>query len=224
MTQDNINLLTLRQYYLVMSSHTQKPFLDSGNGCYMFEVKSDADIFVKRVAYVFLAEPKYYVQKNFCTEFYSYGIETIHAKTRKNDDYIDIPVEKEDAKKQYYNPAASRAVYQLKQTRQTKYLRMMKDLSFFVPVLIDLRLPKQYPVMHYSYATFNGADKNYLLFTTIQEFDDWNKEQGEKWKPMEVNLTTFGRIRVGNFVMINPMSDKLLLTDKQIRISTGEKG
>ncbi len=223
MTQENINLMTLHEYHLIMSSITKRPYLDIDNSCYMFELESEADVFVKNTENVFAAAPAYYKQMTFCTEFYSLGIRLIHVKIRQNKDFVDIPVEKIDTKKQFFNPLAVQNICRLKQTNQTKYLRNLKDVSFFVPVLIDMRIPKQYPCLHYSYATFNGSDQHYLLFATIQEFETWNKEQENKWKPMEVSLSTIGRIRGKNPILINPLSDRVILTDRHINAAIGER-
>ena len=220
MIQEHINLLTLKEYFLIISDITGKPYIDKDYGCYMFEVKSDAKAFTDGIENTSFDDARTYKQMTFCTEFYSYGISTIHVKSRANEEFVDIPVEKEDAKKQFFNPEAHRMILRLQQTKQKQYLRGMGRLKFISPVLLDARLPKQYPGIHYSYATITQSDKYYILFSTIQELKQWNEEQENKWNSLEVTLETFGRVRKENPVFINPLSNKLILNDKQIAIAT----
>ena len=221
MTQDNINLLTLHTFYLIMSNITKKPYIDKSFACYMFELKADAVAFTKEIPNTFFDAAKNYKQATFCTEFYSYGITHIKAKEPRNAEYTDIPVEKADAKRHFYNPCANRLIYRLRQTNQTQYLRGFKDLCFYAPILIDLRLPRQHPLLHYSCAKSSAIDKFYLLFSTLQEFDAWNAGQESNWSPLEFNLSSFKSICGNDPIMINPMSDKLLLNHRLLKIAIG---
>lgn len=217
MIQENI-ILTLRRYHLILSSFTHKPYLDKDFCCYMIEDPSEAKAFTEKTVDTYYDEQAYYKQINFCTEFYSYGISAIKVKTRQQTEYTTIPVERLDAKKQYYNPEANRLILRLLETKQKQYLRDMKSVVFLSPVVLDPRHERQYPGIHYSYATTNQTDKYYLLFSTMQEFDTWNAEQEKKCVPLEVDLDTFTRIRHQDPVIINPASDKLILNDKQIKL------
>lgn len=223
METEQESLLTLSPYYIVYSDITKKPYIDRNNSCYLFEVKFDAQNFANELGHASVSESAYIKKTTSCTEFYSYGIEQIRIKTRKNKEFVNIKIKEEDITKQFYNVLANRAICRLKQTNETKYLRELKGLPFFVPVLIDIRMPKQYPVIHYSYASFSGMDKYYLLFSTIQEFDKWNKDQENKWSPLGISLDTMGRIRGNDPVIINPIQDKLILTDRLIKTALTEK-
>lgn len=219
MEQEYIDLLTLNEYYLIMSAKTGKPYMDRDYSCYMFELHSDAETFCTEIPDTISAESKNYKQIEFCTGFYSYGIRNIKVFPRGKT-CINIPLGINDVKKQFYNSEANGLVYRLKQTSEKKYLRELKNVPLFAPVLINPRLPKQYPDIHYCYATFSGSDSvYYILFTTLQEFEQWNKEQKENWRPLEVSLSKFQQIRNGKSILINPVKDKLILTDKQIIIA-----
>lgn len=220
MKQEYINILTLKEYFLIMSTLTKKPYLDKNYGCYMFETRSDADAFTKEIQGTYYEEARTFKQIHFCTEFYSYGITSIHVQERGKE-IIIVPVEKEDVRKQFYNADANKLIYRLKQTSEKQYLRKLNNVSFFAPVFIEKRLPKQHPSIHYCYATFTGNDVYYILFSTLQEFELWNKEQVRDWKPLEISLSKFSQIQKGKPVLINPIQDKLILTNQQIEISIG---
>jgi hypothetical protein len=70
--------------------------------------------------------------------------------------------------------------------------------------------------MYYSYAKFGSDTKYYVLFSKLSEFEEWNKTQSDEWKPMELDLRKFGRIRDESPVIINPLTDKLILDNKQL--------
>ena len=69
----------------------------------------------------------------------------------------------------------------------------------------------------------NDANKYYILFTTLQEFEKWNKDKKEDWKPLEINIRDFGRIRKGSPIVINPANDKQIFTDKDIKKMLSKK-
>ena len=218
MEQGSINLLTLNQFHLIKSDITKKPYIDKNGACYMFALKSEATAFCNEIPNISFGAAESYKQAVFCTEFYALGIDRIKIKLRDNKDFIEVPVEEGDAKRQYYNHVGNQLIARLKQTNAKKYLRAMKKTPFLSPVMINPRSPKQYPQMHYCYAIMKDEQKHFLLFTTLQEFEEWNKTQGNKWNAIEVNAYTFGRIRDKNPVLINPLTDKIALSDKYMKI------
>ncbi|MCR5670689.1 MAG: hypothetical protein K6G10_06755 [Butyrivibrio sp.] len=214
METTHLNLLTLTEYYLIRSKKTQKPYIDPNGSCYLFSIKKDAEAFSTALEDTYVDEPRHY-RLQFITEIYGYGIKTVMVKQKTND-FEKIPVLKGDAKREYANPKASLNTLLLKQTLKKKYMRELKNAVFLAPILIDPRAVKRYPEMHYSYATFDGNTKYYCLFTTISEFNTWNLSQEQNWMPVEMPLYKVGRIRKNNPVIINPASDMIILSDKQI--------
>lgn len=214
MEQEHVNLLTLTEYFLIKSEKTKKPYTDEDGSCYLFETKSDAEVFCKNLSDIKIENPKMY-RMQFIAEIYGYGIRQIKVKQR-NKDCKTIPVDKKDVRRQFSNPEASYNVMMLNQTRKKKYARELKNVSFITPVMIDPRFIKRYPEMHYSFATTDGNNRFYVLFTSLKEFEDWNKEQEQDWKPVDMKLQKVGRIRKNNHILINPLSDKIILQDKQI--------
>ena len=214
MEQKYVNLLTLTEYYLVSSTITDKPYIDEALNCYLFTKKSDAEAFSGELKDTKVLDAKTY-RLQFITELYGYGVKNIRVMTRESK-FSNIPVEKADAAKQYANPETCRNLILLKQTLKKKYAKALKKGMFIAPILIDPRFEKRYPELHYSYATFDGNDRYYVLFTTLKEFEKWNAEQPQDWKPVEMQLYKVGRIRKNNSVLINPLSDKVILQDRQI--------
>ena len=195
MKQEHINLLTLKEYHLIISSKTSRPYIDAEGNCYMFEIRSDAEAFTKEVKDTYFDKAQYYKQAVFCSEFYSYGIKGINVTRARAKDIITVPIEKDDVKNQFYNPEANRLLLRLKQTGYKKYLKQMKDIVLYAPVIIDPRFPKQHPKIHYSYATHDAGSKYYVLFSTLQDFESWSKTQDAHWKPLEVTFTKINQIR-----------------------------
>ena len=215
MEKDDINLLTLKEYYLVESLLTQKPFFDEKMRCYLFEIKSDASAFCKDMKNVKILDAKTY-RTLFVSELYGYGATSIRIKPR-NGGFKDIAVDNDIKQRKYLNPETCKNIIMLRQTSKKKYARNLKNGKFLSPVLIDPRYVKKYPEIHYSYATFNNDSRYYILFTTLEEFEDWNEEQPQDWKPVELQLHKVGRIRKKNSVLINPLSEKIVLDDSLIR-------
>nr|WP_297765562.1 SseB family protein [uncultured Butyrivibrio sp.] len=209
-----MNLLTLNEYYLLLSKITGKPYIDERRNCYLFANKSDAESFCEEIKDTEISEASHY-RMQFITDMHRLGVTNIRVMPRSNS-IEDIPIEESDLKKGYVNIEANFNAIMIKQTRKKKYMKALKRAVFLTPILIDPRLPGRYPEMHYSYATTNGEDMYYCLFTTLSEFDEWNKEQPQDWKAVEMPLYKICRIKKKSPVIINPLSDKLILTNAQV--------
>ena len=221
MKQEDINLLTLKGYYVMESTITRKPYIDRDFHCFMIEDDETADRMVKTIRDIRKPEKNYYRQSTFCTEFYSLGIKGIHVKTAKKDGFQDVSVKHIDASfPRFYNPEVNGNILLLLETCEKKYLEALKGLPFITPVMIDPRMPKHYPGLHYCYATFESEEQYFLLFSTLQEFEEWSESQRPKiWQPLSVTIRSFGRIRGTNSVLINPLSFSLVLNNKQVDIA-----
>lgn len=164
----------------------------------------------------FKPDPSYIKPKPFISMCYGAGVDQIRVKSVMNDSYVNITVQKDDAGCQFYNREAERNILRLKQTRQKKYLLKLAEQHFLSPIMIDEREEGQYPIIHYSYAMLAEGKIYYLLFTTIQEFEQWNLTQSVNFFPNQTSFQDLNKIR-GNYpVLINPLSDLLVLTNKQI--------
>lgn len=212
------NIIELKEYYIVKSSKTNKPYLDEYFNCYLYETTFEFDDFSKKFTDTYIeTKPEHLTPATYMIEFYSYGINNIIVK-QANKKEIKIPLENDpDIKKQYYNRETNRNLLRLKQTGEKRYLRELKDKDFFVPLYIEERNPMEYTQIKYSYAYFDKTSKYYLLFSTLQEFNNWNNEQNKKYQPLKMTLNSFEKIRKKNELLINPQTDKILLLNEQIK-------
>lgn len=222
MNKDEINVLTLSKFYQIFSDSTKRLYIDKNFRCYLFEAEREAKQFCEKIegTYYNTDSSSYIKQSPFVSLCYSLGIDTIRVKSVKREKYVDIKITKEDARHQFYNGETEKNILRLKQTKKSKYLKELADSFFISPVMIDKREEGQYPIIHYSYAMIPGGNVYYLLFTTLQEFDKWNDTQNKIYSPNKTTLQDLNRIRNNHPVLINPSSDQLILTDKQIKSIT----
>ncbi len=217
MDQDQKNLLTIKPYYLIRSKRTKRPYIDMNRACYMFETNSDATTFAQESEDTYVEEAKTYRQAVFATEFYSYGIRKIKVKGRKDETFIEIPIEPTDIHRQFYNEEVNHLLYRLKQTGKKEYLLALKNGQILIPTLIEARAKKFMPKIHYCYAEGQSGPL-YICFSTIQEFEKWNKTQGDKWAPLAVRFSDIDKIKKGCTICINPMDDKIIISSRQMQM------
>lgn len=224
MDKENINILTLKQYCLILSNKTKKVYIDKNCKCYLFESDYEAKQFCDKIPDTYFAEQTFLKQGPFISMCYGNGIETIQVKCSAEEKFREIPIEKKDVKRQFYNRNTMKSILRLKQTSQRQYLLELKKATFISPVVIDQRKEGEYPIIHYTYAILSQETIHYLLFTTLQEFEDWKKaeEDNVNYLPNQTTLAELNKIRGNNPVFINPLSDRLILTDTQIKSITKE--
>lgn len=223
-----VNSLRGRKFCVIMSVATGLPYLDEKYGCYFFEKKKEAIDFIEdakivdgiKLKYEDIKEIDSYILKKIIFQ----GAKIIIVKIDGEPDYFDIKVSKLKIKdNSYKNSILNGLICQLKQTKKAKYLRAMRKTHFIMPILVDKRKEGAYPSMHYIYATMGKTKPYYVLFSTLNEFENWNRNQPGKWDCIEIIMEDFNQIRLKNAVVINPMTDKLVLTGKQVDMISEEK-
>ncbi len=231
MKQEYIDLLTTSNFYLILSQNTNRAYLDKNYRCSMFETEFEAKKYVDTlnetlktdVLLIQAAQP--FKIKELCPTLYAQGVVGINL-FKKGKDPIVIPITKEDAingkRGTLFNPETSRFIHRAQQTLQKKYLRALKQGTFYAPVCIDERAKGQYPHVSYCYATFRTPEQFYVLFTTLDEFNLWNSTRNNEWQPLEIKISKFDRIRGNSSVLINPLSNKICLDDKNFNIIKSE--
>lgn len=217
MENEHINLLSLNNYILI-STKTNNIYMDENFMCYIFDKKSNANNFISsnKKNDIEVKLNKNNKAKNFCEYLYSIGFRNIIFS--RNGKRIDIPVEKSTNQIKYNSPYTSAMLLRLKQTGEKKYLKGLNKSKFYTPVIIKDRKVKEHPSIKYSYASVNKNGKYYLLFSTVKEFDVWNNLQGNIWKPLEVDINNFDRIRTTNPILLDAASNKIVLTKELINI------
>ena len=216
MTKDEISLLTLKTYSVVRSSLTGQPYLDKSLRCYIFEAEREAAQFCEQVENLTYDPPTFLKQGPFISLCYGLGVTCIRVKLANEEKYKDIVIAPSDARLQYYNRIVMSALLRLKQTQKKKYLRAIGSQSFIVPVVMDERKHQHFPSLHYGYAELGDGAIYYLLFVTLEDFEQWNETQNNQFHPLEITLSKYNRIRKNFPVLINPLSDRVVLTNEQI--------
>lgn len=217
--QKTIKFLSQRKYYIIYSVITKRIYLGEEYECYVFETKSDAqnyiEILQEQNEKTYHGESVEINEKNL-TDIIDQGAKKLVVQLRDKEDFLDIKLtEMETKRKRYTNQMLQGLICRLKQTKKAKYLRGMKKAKFIMPILLDKREKKNFPSFHYIYATMGRGVKYYVLFSTLYEFEEWNKRQEKSWKCIEIIMEDFEKIRQGNAIIINPLSDMLVLTSKQ---------
>lgn len=224
MEQEFIDLFSLKRYNIIKSTKTGEIYLNEKNECFFMESPIEAKQFCKLNEGTDLLEAKYY--KNiqvFVNTLYQQGVDAINIKLKNEKDFIKYKIKTEDLKKNgYCNHVVNQCLLQLIQTGYKKYLRLLKDEYFLTPVLLIKRKEEQYPVIKYCAVKKDGKYYN-ILFSTLQEFEEWNEEQISKYCPLEVDISKFERIRKNNSVLVNPLSRKIILDSTAIKVIK-EKG
>ena len=216
MKEEYINLLTLKKFYKVQSDKTGQMFMDKDFNCYLFEKKSDAQAYMSEITDISIVNADIPRPTIFCDELYIYGFKNIRVFTDSK--FVDIPISstKRPCQLTMYNPESDGNILRLKQTCKKKYLSSLYNSTFYSPVLITDRMVGKHPVLHYLYAEYSNS-KYYVLFSSIKAFNDWNSKREEDWKPLETNIARFERIRMKNPIIINPDTDKILISNEFIK-------
>ncbi len=215
------NILTLKKYHQILSDATGHLYIDKNGRCYAFESDLEAQQFCDRIPGTYMSEDQHFKQAFFLSHCRGLGIKTIVLKPSAYDDTVKIPVLPQDTGRQYYNSEAMFNICRLKQTKKAKYLRALTDIPLIAPILIDERKEGEYPAIHYAFAvaadTSTGEQQIFfVLFTTIREYDTWAKAQEHAFAPSKTSLQEMNVVRDGNSILINPLSDKLVITHEQL--------
>lgn len=215
--------ISFSKLYLLRSKLTDSPYLDEKGGCFLFETRHDAEEMQKKHENTVIDNGKNYINSEFNTGFYSQGASLIHVIRRDKKESFDAEIDPEDCKKQFYNHEVTFALTRLVQTKEKRYLRALCNKEFFIPTMIETRVKKQYPKVHFCYATDSENKELYILFSTIQEFEEWNKKQNSKYQPLSTNFTMLSRIKKNMSVAIDPLSIQMILPGSYIAASFIEK-
>lgn len=216
MDNKHIQALSLNDFFKIMSSNTKKLFMDREFNCYMFDNKKDAEKFCENLEDTYIEPINSIRPQIFCENLYSLGYENIKITVRK--DKFIIPTVKPEFQYGLHNNELNRYLILLKQTKAKKYLKHFYKTPFFCPVYITERKIKEHPNLKYSCAKITDKGVYYILFSSIYEFEKWNSTQETDWKPFRVKIHNFNRIRKNNPIIINPHSDRIMLTNEYIKV------
>ena len=232
---EELNLLTLKEYTTIMSDITKAPFVDKSGACYMFELSSEADIFCENNPHTYKGESKHMNGINYwVSNLYLMGVKAANLKTRESKEFRKVEFSPDDVKQNLYiNHDTNFHLLQLRQYNLAKDLRALKDGIFIVPILLPERSEGDYPTINYCYVQRDN-ERLYVLFSNLNEFKTWNASQGNKFLPLATDFIKAKRIRTTrqllkskgiyvqkelkeekkkHSILINPLSDKIILTN-----------
>lgn len=220
MNREALDLLTEKEYVIIRSSRTKEVYVDKDRRCYIFSSVMDAESFCDALGdgTYFDKKMEELTQNKDMRHFYACGVRKVIVKLRDKDEPKEIPLSRKDVLNGYYNPNLKFHILRLKQTGTKAYLRMMEKDRFIVPVYLKDRSLKEYPYIYYVFAEARETGEFLLLFSSVEEFDEWKKAQKDdrKYCPLEITSEKLQRIRKDRDVVINPLSDMLFLGRDQL--------
>lgn len=214
MTREERQEFVNTKYYILYSKKTNLPYLNVSSMLYLFETKMDAETFQKSTQ-----EPVYIKEDGEdivdFSRFYNLGFDKMFIfKARGEKKKINIT--EADIKVKYYNKELNKGLLRMKQTSQNQYIRHIRKEKFLTPVLIEPRQFAEYPNMFY--CSIKEKEKHYyLMFSTLDEFNEWKNTKEENWEPLEITFLEIVEVLKKEYIYINPLSIKLILSIKQIK-------
>lgn len=221
-------LLDQAPFYIMYSNKTGRPYFNRDFEVYFFDSEIQGkDVCEKIEDDVCIKGPFYFKGKNTplissLTDLYLNGITKINfVFSNQNGNPPSDTIEKKDVKDIYYNEYAQRRILCLKQWNESQYLYDLQNTTFLIPIEIKSRGKNKFPEIKYGAAHFDDTDRHvcYILFSTLELFKEWNKMQNDKFSPVEIDLAELESIRKGDPVCINPLTDKLYLTNEHLKKS-----
>lgn len=208
-----------KTYYPVYSKQTGTYYIDADRKAYLFQSKREAlNSFVSTVPSCFVNDQaETVVQNNQIIKLYAAGASQVSVWVPNEDERIVPLTAKDVPRNTYYNPDLNFHIHLLKETLKKEYLDAMAGDYFFVPVSIPERSQGSYPVIYYVDAFLKDRKSYMVLFSATDEFDKWNKEFRKNCMPLKMNMEKVKSVAGDRDVIINPISDKLFLVNKQIK-------
>lgn len=218
MEREYLKLLADTKYYVLYSEKTKKPFIDKKGNTYAFQIKREADEFIKALPVpCYIEEPITLEQNKQIVTFYSMGSENLRIR-KSGEDFKDIPIKANDVPRTiYYNPDLNFDIELLKETSEKQYMDALGRDFFFIPVALPERNMGSFPVIYYVDALLKSGQHYVVLFSTVDEFEKWNEAFKKNCSPLKVKMEKIKKIIKDRDVIINPMSDKLFLLNRQLK-------
>lgn len=205
--------LKKKKHYIILSTVTKKPYLDESGACIITEDMEDAKFYTENIPNTYISDKSDFVRINIII---LYGADTLIYKGSKQKVQTYALDQKDMSPIEYLNSRCNFLIHQLMQTNKKKYLKELKDIPILCPISIDERQYAKYSYVHYSIGLLNNR-QHLILFSSIQEFEEWNNTQKNIWKPLETTIFKIEHERRNAGICINPLTDKLILSDKLLK-------
>ncbi len=215
MTDEDKNLLNSSEFYLLLSKRTKRPYITEECVSYCFESTNAAEATLKSFPDVELGDPEIVEQKMILTDIFCRGAEKMTIVFRNGEQKI-IELSLDDFPVGNYNIDTCRAFALALQTNKKKYLRELLSLPIYIPISTPGRKKGFYPQIEYMGAT-TSSETYFLAFTSLDEYSKWIKKTEVNTGALCTPLHTLNKLRKKRSVIINPASEKLILTDEMMR-------
>lgn len=191
-------------FYVIMSQETGKPYLTENDHCKLFMSKLPAEIYCRDREGLFIEGP------NFLS-----ANELMFSCKQAGALYVDICTEKKTEEKKighnpkkYFNRKLNAALFHLKDTKKSVYLKKMASCMFIVPCLIENGREIMYG------AAKIGDDIYSLAFSDLDEYNSW--VDAETYMPLELSFPELMRASAGREIILNISGYRYVLTRKKI--------
>lgn len=221
-TETYNRLLNTYQFFPAYNHNTSDYFLDKNNNAYFFAAQKDIDSFIANlssdVKIIHTKYPEKLMLKDLLSNLYSIGAKTANFKVINSTNKIialpvEIPIE---GQKIHYNQSSKHNALLLKETHKKRYIKELQNCAFICAALLPQRKEEEYPIVKYAYALID-KQKYYLLFTSLPEFEKWNKNQDKDYLPIKTTFEDFSIITNSAGFFIDSYTSMLILNNKYLQ-------
>lgn len=191
-------------YYIIMSQKTGKPYLTDDDHCKMFVSQIAAERFCMDKEGLFVEGPNFTSNEDIMFSCKQAGALYLDICTDKKTDEKKIGYNP----KKYFNRDLNAAIFHLKDTKRSVYLKQMGDCMFIIPCLVE----KGHEII---YGAAQIGDTLYTLaFSDLDEYNAWR--EADNYRPLELSFTELIRASAGREIIINISGYRYVLTRQKI--------
>ena len=209
--------VSINKLYLLMSSVTGHPYIDTNRIAYGFFVKEEAELFVQefrrqkttqKFERINVDIPRYYVLTDLLATCYAAGASTL--RLSKNKDTQDCAIIPNRLPLRYYNNELNWIIAMLKTTRKESWLNYLVNCHFIIPAKVA---ENKLDILYGTTKIPNSDDFYYLLFSDLTEYSLWaSKVHG--WSPLQVDYDTLYKICHQTGYVFNVTGNRFVVFDK----------
>ena len=209
-----LETLKIETSYLMLSSATQRPYLDENRNAYLFFNKDMADLFANNTGNIDIGDPEYREPVDIMAWCFRNGAKYLILDATGKQEKVRLCLQ--NVKRDYYAHNLTADINLYKETKKHDFLYDMAQYSFVVPA----RIPDQkIPILSYASvkAGINGKKQEmYLAFTDLDEYKKW-EEKVKGWNPLLVRFDFMAQIGKQHGYVINLFGNRLVLEGGAIR-------
>ena len=176
--------INTKEFYMILSSVTDKPYLGDDMSVFCFEKKADGMKFIEEHKSTKMGFKPMVITRPYLRDLFLSAVANVNIKT-EDGRQISIPLSQKDFRDHLGNEKAVKNLMLLKQTGIKKYLRNLKECDFYMPVHIDIRKPGSTQKVHGCRSQRKGKASR-LIFVTVWDFNEWNKHNKQGWNAVKI--------------------------------------